>query len=1355
MAPKRGASQPPGLCASSDRKEVLHWLRSFVRLPAQTVQELEDTWNENRELVDGEFILEADVETLEAIGVASAVAQQIVNAVQAHRQGLPHTQALAPTTQQVANGVEEEQQEQAPARRRGRSRGMTPLAESQATQQDGAEGQEQQVLGTQIKSDPEAWEQQLRGEAAAEAEAAPAPRRSRRQRSQPPEEAQQSQRVKPEPRDVEMGEQEQEEEEEEEQEAEEAEEEEEVPLRRSTRSTRGARSTRSGSMSVKQEAGGSAVEEQSVALTGTGGRATRRSSRAAAAAAGASPADQQDGQQGEEAGGSGSVPRMSTRRRQQGDQQGPRQMRLTTMRERQRRQDEAAAQFDDEEIEEEEEQQQQEQQIQQQQAQQQQEDGMEVDKGEGEEQEEPPVVEDLGPQAPKGFYEKDWRRRARWHLHEIFSSMSVEALREMVQAQEEWPELAQNCLRQKKRIDGETEWVDISKAKTIATKLVNFLMTGHPDGHETDEGGLNKEAIKELLRDHCDEAVRAFVEDKLKPRFQNVPRTANYHKLLWHLCLYPLGFTENAGNRDVQEFPVLLGKRTLEYTNIQGSADLEPNANGFVPWRAVWAALRDGRITLAGQGDGDELLLTWLTQLNDLSTHQKCKVSARLVRQPDNRRLTVYLYQLFDKKSPSASVIAGTWKRESLDNPGTEELVAVDLVFLLGELDGLQGTPFAEEMGRLADGFADTQKEAEDRGLPGELDLSSPMNLKQFDKVMALVEDIDRGEPAGFREECDQAFQLELRPYQRRALAHMLREERAAPTAAPPGGSARHMWVKLPLPENPDVHCFVSPILHQIRTSISKIEAEQMVGATGGAGWIALQMGMGKTACAVGAIQLNPPPAGWRKNRAWQSLRREDMLASIENNMPRGGTLIVMPPTLIDQWEDEIRKTTDEELTILKWTEHTKGHPRTEDCREIGEHDIVMTTFQLASNLHTLSHIRWWRIIVDEPQLGAGGYLQDKEHVWFANHRWLLTGTPINHAVDTLTPSMDFLKLGNFDALYTYFPPVATHVLKTFMVRYTKAGMLDGEQNLALPPITENLVECELNDDDDYWYRSLQREQKQAFSQVIAKLRLDMHMLGADRDPNWEYTGRQRFKPTTMIKLRGMLNPLRQAASSALKQPTGVSHYDDARGVYVNEKHWHQSKAEAVIEVLRDKDPEEKVLIFSEFPNTLRAIKAMLPEVGLQSRNLIGSTSAAARGKAIRAFQTDPPTKVFLLTYRAGGAGITLTAGTHIVLCEPTLNPSFERQAIGRSHRMGQDKALTVTRLLMKGTVEEKIKAFVERQVEQEGEDPGEVPESTAMEANLASHDESNKLTVEDLRDMIHDCVAEVEAEEEEGEDDY
>lgn len=119
-------------------------------------------------------------------------------------------------------------------------------------------------------------------------------------------------------------------------------------------------------------------------------------------------------------------------------------------------------------------------------------------------------------------------------------------------------------------------------------------------------------------------------------------------------------------------------------------------------------------------------------------------------------------------------------------------------------------------------------------------------------------------------------------------------------------------------------------------------------------------------------------------------------------------------------------------------TESSRLHPRTQDCKEIASHDIVspaarprlqrkgaascrlllarpgarcqppatpacppcpaqvLTTFQNASTLHTLSHIYWWRIVADEPQLNAGGFLADRDHPWFAQHRWLLTGTPVN-----------------------------------------------------------------------------------------------------------------------------------------------------------------------------------------------------------------------------------------------------------------------------------------------------------------------------------------------------------------------
>jgi SNF2 family DNA or RNA helicase len=398
---------------------------------------------------------------------------------------------------------------------------------------------------------------------------------------------------------------------------------------------------------------------------------------------------------------------------------------------------------------------------------------------------------------------------------------------------------------------------------------------------------------------------------------------------------------------------------------------------------------------------------------------------------------------------------------------------------------------------------------------------------------------------------------------------------------------------------------------------------------------------------------------------------------------------------------------------------------------------------------------------------------------------------------------MQFLGMGQFDMLFHHYPPVITHVLKRYMVRYTKRGSVDGEPNLILPPLTERVIECTLSDDDATYYHQLkvggnimkpslaaccccaalppsqsgphgfqccagpwlntmlpQTEQRLAYRNILEKLHINPDLLG-DGDPAYDNYKRPKLN-SKMIKLRGMVTTLRKAAASALKQDTGVELYDEEKDKYIKEKWWYKSKAEAVIEILENRDEDEKVIVFSEYPDCLRQIKKLLPDIGLQSRDLIGGGSAAARGKAIRAFQTDPPTRVFLITHRAGGAGVTLTAGTHIILCEPTLNPSFARQAIGRSHRMGQEHPVTVTRLLMKSTIEEKIAAFAARW-ETEGDEDEEMAAaldeedgeamrlaSTALEANAvtpppthllpfaAANDETSKLTIEDLRDMIN-----------------
>ena len=100
----------------------------------------------------------------------------------------------------------------------------------------------------------------------------------------------------------------------------------------------------------------------------------------------------------------------------------------------------------------------------------------------------------------------------------------------------------------------------------------------------------------------------------------------------------------------------------------------------------------------------------------------------------------------------------------------------------------------------------------------------------QFDTVMRLVEDYDRGEPQGLRQQCEGSVLLELRPYQRHALAFQLEEEQAE------GGSARHLWVKWCLPNAPEIPCYVSPVLRQIRVGRWAGGPEGWGGRRGGAG---------------------------------------------------------------------------------------------------------------------------------------------------------------------------------------------------------------------------------------------------------------------------------------------------------------------------------------------------------------------------------------------------------------------------------------------------------------------------------------------------------------------------------------
>ena len=130
---------------------------------------------------------------------------------------------------------------------------------------------------------------------------------------------------------------------------------------------------------------------------------------------------------------------------------------------------------------------------------------------------------------------------------------------------------------------------------------------------------------------------------------------------------------------------------------------------------------------------------------------------------------------------------------------------------------------------------------------------------------------------------------------------------------------------------------------------------------------------------------------------------------------------------------------------------------------------------------------------------------------------------------------------------------------------------------------------------------------------------------------------------------------------------------------------------------IRNNEAGSKSLIFSQFNSTLDFLQCELTKHGFSYRTLRGDMSMQARAKALRDFQNDPPTTVFLLSMRAGAVGINLTQANRVFLMEPALNPALVAQAVGRVHRIGQTKKVQIVRLIMKDSIEERMETLVQR----------------------------------------------------------
>jgi superfamily II DNA or RNA helicase len=408
----------------------------------------------------------------------------------------------------------------------------------------------------------------------------------------------------------------------------------------------------------------------------------------------------------------------------------------------------------------------------------------------------------------------------------------------------------------------------------------------------------------------------------------------------------------------------------------------------------------------------------------------------------------------------------------------------------------------------------------------------------------------------------------------------------------------------------------------------------QFLDQFGFGGCLADDMGLGKT------VQILALLAGRRSGKA---------------------SLVVVPNSLVFNWKQEAMRFTPG-LRIL---EHT-GVKRGKDTKRLRRFDVVLTTYgTMRNDISLLKDVSFDYIILDEAQIikNPASLTAKAARLLQGRRRLALSGTPIENHLGELWSLFEFLNPGILGGV-TFFRKqmkiqgsisadsreLLARYLKPFILRRTKEQVAP-----ELPDKVEQTLFCELESAERRRYDQLKRYYQRSLQQRI------------------ESEGLRRSK----IKVLEALLRLRQAACHP--------------GLLDKESvHRSSTKLALLLQHLEDVVSEErKALVFSQFTSLLKILRPRLDEMGFVYEYLDGRTRDRAR--RVQRFQEDPDCRLFLISLKAGGLGLNLTAAEYVFLMDPWWNPASEAQAIDRTHRIGQDKKVFAYRLIAKDTVEEKV----------------------------------------------------------------
>jgi superfamily II DNA or RNA helicase len=414
-------------------------------------------------------------------------------------------------------------------------------------------------------------------------------------------------------------------------------------------------------------------------------------------------------------------------------------------------------------------------------------------------------------------------------------------------------------------------------------------------------------------------------------------------------------------------------------------------------------------------------------------------------------------------------------------------------------------------------------------------------------------------------------------------------------------------------------------------------------------GILADEMGLGKTIQVVSYL-----------------LRRK----LVEGNAP---SLVIAPTSVTHTWQNEIARFAPELRTLRLHS----GSERAARYDEIPNADVVITSYALARlDAQQLSQFQFRTLILDEAQNAKNPSSQIARVVrsLHADHRLALTGTPVENSLRDLWAIFAFVEpglLGSETSFRRRFElPIAENDqkaigtlrsrLEPFLLRRTKEDVAP-----ELPDRTEVALACDLSPLQRRLYRGVAEAARRDVFAVVEEQGIEsatVHVLAA-------------------------LTRLRQIC---------------AHPGLLFEEHRDEPDASAKFEAFLETVEEilsggHRLLVFSAFASMLRIMRAALDKREIAYGYLDGSTKDKDRQDEVARFMQPDGPPLFLCSLKAGGVGLTLTAADYVILYDPWWNPAVERQAIDRTHRIGQQRAVTAYRLVTTGTVEEKIRALAER----------------------------------------------------------